>query len=81
MSSRAFLKNSVTAVAFSDDGLSWTKPELNITGDLYTTDPRNNFINRPGATWMRGPNVFIDPNALPSQRYKYSWRPGRNVLL
>ena len=67
-------KERVTAVGFSDDGLTWTKPELDITGDRYTTDSRNNIINRPGAMWMRGPNVFVEPEAALPERYKYSWR-------
>ena len=67
-------KERVTAVGFSDDGLTWTKPELDITGDRYTTDSRNNIINRPGAMWMRSPNVFVEPEAALPERYKYSWR-------
>jgi hypothetical protein len=59
------------AMATSNNGVQWTKPVLNVTGSTYTTDPKNNFVNLP-QTWMAGPNVFVDPNAPASQRYRMS---------
>jgi hypothetical protein len=61
-----------TALATSTDGVHWTKPALNISGSKYTSDPNNNFINNTSATWIGTPNVFIDPNAPASQRYRMS---------
>ena len=65
-------------MATSNDGIHWTKPALNITGTTYTTNPNNNFISGP-TTWMGGPNVFIDPTAPPSQRYRMT-EFGNNTL-
>lgn len=60
------------AMATSDDGVNWTKPALNITGDKYTTDHRNNFVNNTSSQWIVGPSVSIDPNAAADQRYRMS---------
>ena len=59
------------AMAESDDGINWTKPELNITGTLYVNDPRNNFIDQQQATGtLAATSVFVDPNGPDEERYK-----------
>ncbi|HVU90553.1 MAG TPA: dockerin type I domain-containing protein [Pirellulales bacterium] len=61
--------NTFLAMATSSDGIHWTKPDLNITGTTYTTNPVNNFVNLPDK-FVTGPSVFIDPTAPASERYR-----------
>ncbi|MBU4398931.1 MAG: hypothetical protein KKE86_06295, partial [Planctomycetes bacterium] len=59
------------AMATSDDGVNWTKPDLNITGTTkYTSNPNNNIVNNTSSQWAVGPSVFVDPNAPAAQRYR-----------
>ena len=64
------------AMAVSDDGIHWTKPALNITGQRYSTSPLNNFIDHQDAVFINGPCVFVDlnPGIPPEERYKLSYR-------
>ena len=62
------------ALATSSDGINWTKPELNITGNTYSDSPQNNFVSVAGTTFAQHPNVFIDVSAPADQRYKITYR-------
>lgn len=66
--------NRHVAVATSPDGINWTRPALNITGNTYSDSPQNNFISVAGTTFAEGATVFIDPTAPSSERYKISYR-------
>lgn len=63
-------ENEVTCLALSDDGINWTKPNLN----LYTINKtRNNNVvlaNEAPVTHNFSPFLDTNPKALKSQRYK-----------
>ena len=66
--------NRHLAVATSRDGINWTRPALNITGNTYTDSTQNNFVSVAGTIFAEGGNVFIDPTAPRNERYKISYR-------
>lgn len=61
------------AVAFSENGLTWTKPKLGLAPGKFVEED-NNLVDIKDTDWIRGPYVFIDPGAPPEERYKMSWR-------
>ena len=69
------------ALATSNDGINWTKPALNITGDTYSNSIQNNFVAIAGTTHAQQPTVFIDPTATADQRYKIVYRDFENSRL
>ncbi len=81
-----------TAVAFSDDGVHWTKPGLNLApaivddpaSNLIRVDPPPDEIGRGllDGKWYRGAHAFYDPHAVsPQQRYKLMWREGHDMYV
>ena len=65
--------NRIPALATSDNGITWNKEPLNITGTTYTDYSGNNIVkvnNDDASPWMLTPHVFIDPDAPASQRYR-----------
>mgnify|MGYP006279818495 CR=1 FL=1 len=82
----------VTAVAFSNDGIHWTKPALNIAPEIVD-HPESNLIrvappeNDPGrglldGKWYRGAHAFYDAHARdPERRYKLLWRQGHDMYV
>jgi len=81
-----------TAVAFSDDGVHWTRPDLNLApaivddpaSNLIRLDPPAEKIGRGllNGKWYRGAHAFYDPHAaLPQQRYKLMWRQGHDIYV
>jgi len=68
---------STLAVATSTDGYNWDLPALNIATHLVD-HPDANVIHVPVHQAMSGNgnvagNVFLDPSAPPSERYKLIW--------
>ena len=66
--------NRHLALATSSDGINWTKPALNITGNSNSNSSQNNFIATAGTSFAQGATVFIDPAAPAEQRYKITYR-------
>ena len=58
--------------AESDNGIDWRKPNLGLV-DFAGQGKDNNLIDIPGHSM----NVFIDPDALPSHRYRGALCSGR----
>ena len=58
------------AMATSTDGINWSKPSLNATGNFYSDDPNNNFISHSATNWANGATVFVDPSAPDHERFK-----------
>ncbi len=81
-----------TAVAFSDDGVHWTKPALNIAREIVD-DPKSNLVQvappkaDPGSglldgKWYRGAYAFYDEHAeKPEHRYRLMWRQGHDMYV
>jgi len=79
-------QHSVTAVALSEDGLNWTKPDLNQFAE--TADhPAANLIRIEPHSGMYegqqydGAHVFYDENAPPESRYKLAWHRQREMYV
>jgi len=66
--------NRHLALATSSDGINWTRPALNITGNDYSDSSQNNFVSTAGTAFAQGATVFIDPTAPSDERYKISYR-------
>ncbi len=82
----------VTAVAFSDDGVHWTKPKLNLArhivddpaSNLIRLDPPEETVGRGllNGKWYRGAYAFYDGQAASSKRrYKLLWRDGHDMCV
>lgn len=81
-----------TAVAFSEDGVDWTKPKLNLARNILD-DPASNLIRvdapekKTGrglldGKWYRGAHAFHDRHASsPERRYKLMWRQGHDIYV
>lgn len=81
-----------TAVAFSNDGVHWTKPALNIAPEVVD-HPACNLVSVSPAPegdgrglldgkWYRGAHAFLDPHAdKSSERYKLMWRQGHDMYV
>lgn len=81
-----------TAVAFSDDGLHWDKPSLNLVPKLLDESDSNLIqldvpSDLPGVgllegRWYRGASVFHDVQTTdPGGRYKLLWRNGHDIYV
>jgi hypothetical protein len=81
-----------TAVAFSDDGIRWHKPRLNLAPSLVD-EPASNLIRVDPAEqdegrgllngkWYRGAHAFYDTQAAtPEGRYRLLWRQGHDMYV
>jgi len=77
------------AVAFSDDGIHWTKPALNLAPHLLASDTpgaeQSNLIYvepHPGmkhGQWFTNGHAFYDPDAPKDERYKMAWVQGQHI--
>ena len=66
--------NRHLALAISSDGINWTKPALDITGNTHSHSPENNFVVAAGTTHIQNATVFIDPSAPAAEKYKIAYR-------
>ncbi len=81
-----------TAVAFSEDGVHWKKPALNLAPELLD-HPNSNLIRvdtpddlsgrgKRNGKWYRSGTVFYDRKAEDTQhRYKMLWRNGHDIYV
>jgi hypothetical protein len=79
-------RREAMAVAFSNDGIYWTRPALNIAPNLID-HPSSNLINIDSHSgmdegyWYRSGPVFYDEHASEESRYKLSWRVGHDIYV
>jgi len=69
------------AVAYSTDGINWTKPQLNLSPHLVDHPDSNLIYLTPHASmsagkWPGNTRIFYDAGAPASQRYKAIWTTG-----
>ena len=79
-------RREAMAVAYSDDGVDWVRPALNIAPAIVD-HPSSNLINiepHPGMNekyYYRAGPVFFEEDAPEESRYKLSWRVGHNIYV